>query len=193
MKQVFELNFLPTYSYRYYIFGLIGTVLCFFLILSVKVFNLSIISFDVLKILLASFLSILIFSSDSKNSTGENKIPLKYYAGKVISSSIIGFCIGIKITELIANRTIPVDFLNITVVGMIGYVVIYNTLKLLAKEKESEIVEVKFPDNIKNNPVLSWLVLIFSVLSDTESSSGNGSFVCLITSVVDQFKNDTGV
>lgn len=165
MKQVFELNFLPTYSYRYYIFGLIGTVLCFFLILSVKVFNLSIISFDVLKILLASFLSILIFSSDSKNSTGENKIPLKYYAGKVISSSIIGFCIGIKITELIVNRTIPVDFLNITVVGMIGYVVIYNTLKLLAKEKESEIVEVKFPDNIKNNPVLSWLVLIFSVLT----------------------------
>ena len=165
MKQVFELNFLPTYGYRHYIFGLIGTALCFFLILSFKVFNLNVISFDVLKILLASFLSILIYSNDSKNTISESIISLKYYAGKVVSSSVVGFCIGIKITEIIASRIISVDFLNIAIVGMIGYVIVYNTLKILAKGKETEIVEVKFPENLKSNPVLSWLALIFSVLT----------------------------
>ena len=165
MKQVFELNFLPTYGYRHYIFGLIGTALCFFLILSFKVFNLNVISFDVLKILLASFLSILIYSNDSKNTISESIISLKYYAGKVMSSSVVGFCVAIKITEIVASRIIAVDFLNIAIVGMIGYVIVYNTLKLLAKERETQIVEVKFPENLKSNPVLSWLALIFSVLT----------------------------
>ena len=144
MKQVFELNFLPTYGYRHYIFGLIGTALCFFLILSFKVFNLNVISFDVLKILLASFLSILIYSNDSKNTISESIISLKYYAGKVVSSSVVGFCVAIKITEIVASRIIAVDFLNIAIVGMIGYVVVYNTLKILAKGKETEIVEENF-------------------------------------------------
>ena len=128
-------------------------------------FDLNVISFDILKILVALFLCILIFSNDSKNTIIENKMPLKYYAGKIISSIIISFCIGIKITEILAHRTIPVDFLIISIVGMVGYIIVYKTLQLLAKEREPQIVEVQFPDNIRSHPVLSWLVLIFSVLT----------------------------
>lgn len=163
MENSFKLNFLPTYSYRFFIIAIVGLVFSTMLLLSAKLFNLEIVNTEAVKWGIGFFLSIMVFSTEKLNE--QDLHFLKYYAGKFTLTLLIGFAFGIKATEILTHRNFNVDYLNLIITGLAVYSVVYQIFKFLAKNRKVELSDINFPDNIKYNPRLSLIIFIFSVVT----------------------------
>ena len=160
MKDILKLNFLPTYSYRFFIIAIIGILSTILLIVS-TILKFNIINVEVLKWILAFFFSVMTFS---KEKIENEKFPLlKYYAGKAAIIFLIGFTLAIRATELLMNRIIAIENINLIIFGLVSYSIAYQVLKFSAKNRTIQFTETVFPDNVKYNPTLSWIVLILSI------------------------------
>jgi hypothetical protein len=163
MENSLKLNFLPTYSYRFFKVSVIGLVCSTLLLLSIKLFNLEIISTEAVKWVIGFFLSIMAFSTEKFNN--ESLHFLKYYAGKFTLTLLIGFAFAMNATEFLMHRNMGVKYFDLIIIGLAIYSITYQILKLSAKKRKVEVLDTVFPDNIKYNPTLSWVVLILSLIT----------------------------
>ena len=163
MENSLKLNFLPTYSHRFFVVALIGLICSTILLLLIKLFNLEMVSIEAVKWVIGVFLSVMVFSTEKLNE--QDLHFLKYYAGKFTIILFIGFTFGIKATEILTHRNFNVDYLNLIITGLAVYSVVYQIFKFLAKNRKVELSDVNFPDNVKYNPKLSLAVLILSLVT----------------------------
>jgi hypothetical protein len=163
MKEIFKLNFIPTYGYRSYVAALVGIISSTLMLLAVSIFDIQVLSVEVLDWFLAFFFSIMTFSQEKVES--ENLRLLKYYSGKTTVIFLIGFTLGLRATELLTQRIISVQTVSVVILGLALYTIMYQILKFLTKNRKIEIIDTSFPDNIKYNQKLSWLVFFLSIIT----------------------------
>jgi hypothetical protein len=163
MKELFKLNFLPTYGYRTYILAVIGIIGSTLMLLAVNIFDVQVISVEILDWFLACFFSIMTFSQEKVES--DNLRLLKYYSGKTTVIFLIGFTLGLRATELLTQRIISVQTVSLVILGLALYTIMYQVLKFLSKNRKIEIIDTSFPDNIKYNQKLSWVVFALSIIT----------------------------
>ena len=163
MENSFKLNFLPTYSYRLFITAIIGLICSTTLLFSVKLFNLEMVNIEVVKWVIGFFLSVMVFSTEKLS--GQDLHFLKYYAGKFTLTFLIGFAFAMKATEILTHRKLGIDYLNLIILGLAVYLIVYQVFKFLAKNRSVELFSTTFPDNVKYNPKLSLAVLILSLVT----------------------------
>ncbi len=163
MENYFKLNFLPTYGHRTYYISL-GLIFCSLMVLlSRNVLSLNQFSIEIIKWVIGCSFYVLTFSREKIEKAGFTL--LKYYSGKITTMFIVGTLLGLRLTELLTKRDLGVQATNFVILGLVFYHITYQFLKFKAMNKEIELVDTRFPDNIKNNPTLSWIVLFLSVFT----------------------------
>jgi len=158
-----ELNFIPNYSYKMKVVGFLLLILSLSYCLSVKVFEFSLVNYNISLWLIAFSLLIISFSRDKKQA--ENILLIKYYSGKITASFIFSFILALKLAEFLIGKTLPIETLLLVIIALSIYQISYNIIKRIGQNNNITLVEKNVFETFINNKKLYFISIIIAILT----------------------------
>lgn len=160
-RSKFNLNYGIYYGHKFKVLGIIMLLICGIIYMfNSKIMLVS----ESVNLWLLCFSLVIINFSKEKNEE-ENDVLIRYYAGRLTVTFIIGLVLSISLINILMNHKVHIENLILALVGLSFYAIIFNWIKYISNGKEIKVIENGVLATIKSNTKLIYSLALLTFIT----------------------------